>query len=166
MFPLAESTFRQPLFASMVSQSIPAFKASAVAPHLIDLLTPNSAHKPIVKGVLSTAFCWIHSRCSTSASSNFAAHAALPSFFRNIHPETTPTASFSLSNRFTHSQIRNPDPVNAATGRKCCSYPFTCLNLPIMDKVMWRGSKAPSPKYFLTPLSSIFVITSPRNARA
>jgi hypothetical protein len=166
IFPFTDSIFRQPLLASMVGPSIPAFNDSLDAPRRIDLITLNSAHKSMVTGIIPIVFCWIHSSLPIKASSKSAARAGFPSFIRNMKPEITPFISFSCNKRSTHFLIHNPNPVMAATGRKCCCSPSNSLNLPINDNVMCRGSVAPSRKYFLTPLNSILVISSPRKARS
>jgi hypothetical protein len=98
---------------------VPTFNASVVAPCHIDLLTPNSAHKSMVTGIIPILFCWIYSSLSTKASSKSVARAGFPSFLRNMKPEITPVVSFSFNKRSAYSLIRNPDPVTAATGRKC-----------------------------------------------
>jgi hypothetical protein len=103
----------------MVGPSIPAFNASVVAPRRIDLPTPKTAHNSMVTGIIPVMLCWIHTSISIKDSSKSAAQAGFPSFIRNMKPEITPIVSFSFNKRSTHSLIRNPYPVTAATGRKC-----------------------------------------------
>jgi hypothetical protein len=167
ILPLDASIFHHLLFASIDGPSKPALRAAVVAHLLIDLRTPNYSHKFINLGIIPSVFCWIHSNLSMIGSSKYVTFAILPFFLRNIMPDEIHTALFPPSKCPTHSLLIISDRVTAATGRNCCCSPSTCLNLPIRYKVTFFCCDVPpSSNYFKIPVSTIFDISSPLNARA